>query len=79
MEKGQLKSNAFGEAVRAKRIAAELTQEELADRSGLDRSYIGGVERGERNPTLNVIERIALGLGVGLADLFSYSRDSSAV
>ncbi|MCL5052113.1 MAG: helix-turn-helix domain-containing protein [Gammaproteobacteria bacterium] len=67
------KSNRFGEAVRKARTAVGLTQEELADRSGLDRSYIGGVERGERNPTLTVIEKIAKGLGVTLAELFSYS------
>ncbi len=34
---------------------------------------MGGVERGERNPTLSVIEKIAEGLGVTLAELFSYS------
>jgi transcriptional regulator with XRE-family HTH domain len=66
-------SNRFGHAVRTARAAAGLTQEELADRAGLDRSYIGGVERGERNPTLSVIEKIAEGLGVTLAELFSYS------
>ncbi len=65
----------FGGAVRRARTAAGLTQEELADRSGLDRSYIGGVERGDRNPTLNVIEKIAKGLGLTLAELFSYSAD----
>lgn len=67
------KSNKFGRAVREVRMAAGLTQEELADRAGLDRSYMGGVERGERNPTLSVIEKIAEGLGVTLAELFSYS------
>ena len=67
------KANRFGEAVRNVRTAIGLTQEELADRSGLDRSYIGGVERGERNPTLTVIEKIAEGLGITLAELFSYS------
>lgn len=67
------KSNRFGQAVREARAAAGLTQEELADRSGLDRSYMGGVERGERNPTLSVIEKIAEGLGLPLAELFSYS------
>jgi len=66
-------TNRFGNAVRNARTAAGLTQEDLADRSGLDRSYIGGVERGERNPTLSVIEKIADGLGVSLAELFSYS------
>lgn len=67
------KSNTFGQAVRRTRIAIGLTQEVLASRSGIDRSYIGGVERGERNPTLSVIEKIAEGLGVSLAELFSYS------
>ena len=73
MTDGKQKSNRFGEAVRKARTSVGLTQEELADRSGLDRSYIGGVERGERNPTLTVIEKIAEGLGVTLAELFSYS------
>lgn len=67
------KSNRFGRAVREARTAAGLTQEELADRSGLDRSYMGGIERGERNPTLSVIEKVAEGLGLSLAELFSYS------
>lgn len=69
--------NRFGEAVRRARIAANLTQESLADNSGLDRSYIGGVERGERNPTLSVIEKIAAGLGVPVAQLFSDSEPGS--
>lgn len=67
------KSSRFGNAVRVARTTAGLTQEELAERAGLDRSYIGGVERGDRNPTLIVIEKIAGGLGITLAALFSYS------
>lgn len=67
------KINRFGQSLRKARLAAGLTQEELADRADLDRSYIGGVERGERNPTLVVIEKIAEGLGVPLVELFSYS------
>jgi len=59
--------------VRRARAAAGLTQEELAERAGLDRSYIGGVERGDRNPTLIFIEKIAEGLDIDLAELFSYS------
>lgn len=73
MATGNRKPNTFGEAVRKARAAAALTQEELADQCGLDRSYIGGVERGERNPTLSVIEKIAKGLGITLAELFSYA------
>lgn len=73
MTLNQRKSNSFGQAVRELRVASGLTQEELADRAGLDRSYIGGVERGDRNPSLSVIEKIAEGLDVTLAELFSYS------
>jgi transcriptional regulator with XRE-family HTH domain len=61
----------FGEAVRQARNAAGLTQEDLADRAGLDRSYVGGIERGERNPTLLVIAKIAAGLGISLGELFA--------
>ena len=64
----------FGEAVRNARKSAKLSQEELAHRSGLDRSYIGGVERGERNPTLRAIEKIADGLGISIAELFSFKK-----
>ena len=71
MESRRQRTNRFGAAVRKARMAAGFTQEDLADRSGLDRSYIGGVERGERNPTLTVIDKIANGLGISIAELFS--------
>ncbi len=51
------------------RQAGELTQEELALRSGVDRTFISGCERGVRNPSLKTLERIALGLGVDAAEL----------
>ena len=43
---------AFGEALRARRKALGISQEELAAKAGLDRSYVGGVERGEHNLSL---------------------------
>jgi transcriptional regulator with XRE-family HTH domain len=64
----------FGEAVRRARAKAGVTQEGLAEKAGIDRSYIGGVERGERNPTLVVICKIAGGLNLALPDLFSYDK-----
>ena len=46
-----------------------MTQQDLADRCGLDLSYVGGIERGQRNPTLGVIHALASVLGVRMADL----------
>jgi len=59
----------FGERVRLLRHSSGLSQEALADVCGLDRTYVGGIERGERNPSLRNIARLALALGVSLAEL----------
>ena len=60
----------FGEAVRACRQALGISQEELAARSKLHRTYVAGVERGIRNPSLNSILKIAKGLGLPVSALF---------
>jgi|SRR5665213_422310 len=60
----------FGEAVRAAREALGISQEELAARSKLHRTYVAGVERGIRNPSLNSIMKIAEGLGLPTSGLF---------
>ena len=65
---GQL---AFGRNIRRFREAWRLTQENLAVDSGLDRSYIGGVERGERNPSLSAILQLASALNVPPGNLFN--------
>lgn len=54
----------LGRAVRAARVDAGLSQEALADRAGLHRTYVGGVERGERNISMASLFRIADALGV---------------
>ena len=55
--------------IRDKRIALRLSQEEVAERAGLHRTYIGAVERGERNLTLKTLYSIANALSVAPADL----------
>ena len=60
---------AFGQRVRHLRTDQGVSQEDLAHRAGLDRSYVGQVERGERNVTLDNIYRLADALGVGAGSL----------
>lgn len=60
----------FGRRVRALREAKGWSQESFAEECGLHRTYIGGIERGERNVGLVNVERIAVALGVEIADLF---------
>lgn len=64
-------ADAFGTAIREKRHALDLSQEELAARCRLHRTYLADVERGERNPSLVSIVRIASGLGVPPSELLS--------
>lgn len=60
---------AFGEVIRAERIKQEIAQDQFALRANVDRSYYGKLERGERQPSLTLILRIAGGLGVSASDL----------
>tara|TARA_B100000678_G_scaffold291620_1_gene309912 strand:+ start:9340 stop:9549 length:210 start_codon:yes stop_codon:yes gene_type:complete len=59
----------FGARVRALREEKGWSQEELADRSGLHRTYISSVERGIRNPTITVVEQIAAALTFSMSEL----------
>lgn len=65
----------FGAAVRRHRELMRLSQEELADRAKMDRTYVSGVERGVRNPSLVVMQRIASALGSDLDVLFATARE----
>ncbi len=60
----------FGAHVRKLRMARGWSQEELAERAKKHWTYVGGVERGERNPTLRVIADLAHALRVPIRDLF---------
>ncbi|MHB8246434.1 MAG: helix-turn-helix domain-containing protein [Acidimicrobiales bacterium] len=59
----------LGRNLRAYRLEQELSQEAFADVLGVHRTYMGGIERGERNLTLKSVERIAARLGIEPLDL----------
>ncbi|TML25807.1 MAG: helix-turn-helix transcriptional regulator [Actinobacteria bacterium] len=61
----------MGRAIRGYRVDRHLSQEELAHRSGMHRTYLGGIERGERNPSFTNIRRLANALGVSPSDLLA--------
>ena len=65
----------LGKRLRAARQAAGLSQEALAERCGLHPTYIGQVERGEKNATVESVSRIARGLGVSLSSFFELIDD----
>lgn len=68
---GNKKLVAIGGAIRRARRAQGISQEQLALAADLDRSYVGGVERGEHNMTVITLCRISDALGVEVADLLS--------
>jgi transcriptional regulator with XRE-family HTH domain len=62
-------SQAFGVLLRERRLAAGISQEELAQAADLHPTYVSMLERGIRNPTLDVAERVANALKISLPDL----------
>jgi transcriptional regulator with XRE-family HTH domain len=61
----------IADAIRKRRSAADMSQEELADRAELHRTYISLVERMKRNLTVDALDRIAAGLGVSASRLLA--------
>lgn len=61
----------FGERIRELRKISGLSQEELADKANLHRTYIGMIERAEKNITLINIEKLAIALNVNIKQLFN--------
>jgi transcriptional regulator with XRE-family HTH domain len=60
------------------RVRRGLSQERLAFDAGVDRSYTGGLERQEENPTVDVLDRLAKTLGVSISDFFREPRKGAA-
>lgn len=61
----------FGEKLKAIRLAKGLSQEKVAELSGLHRNYVSSVERGERNISIVNIDKLARALKVSMAELVS--------
>jgi transcriptional regulator with XRE-family HTH domain len=61
----------FGESVRRRRLEQGLSQERVAEISGMHRNYLGAVERAERTPSIVAADRIARALGTTLAEMFA--------
>jgi transcriptional regulator with XRE-family HTH domain len=68
----------LGNRVRCLRVSLGLSQEGLADAAGLHRTYVGGVERGERNATIEVVAQLAQALGVVPSDLLRVVSEKPA-
>ncbi len=62
----------FGKRVREERLKQNLSQEELATKAGVHRTYIGMIERAEKNITLLNIEKISNALGVNISKLLDF-------
>jgi transcriptional regulator with XRE-family HTH domain len=61
----------FGKSLKAWRFRRGLSQEDLAEKSGLHRTYISDLERGARNTSLESMEKLAFGLNITLAEFFT--------
>ncbi|NMM65250.1 helix-turn-helix transcriptional regulator [Clostridium sp. P21] len=70
-------SKIIGERIRNLRKECGLSQEELAYRASLHPTYIGQLERGEKNATLESIEKVTAALNISFEDLFKYLQMSS--
>ena len=68
----------FGRAVRRRRREMDWSQEELAERADLHRNYISDIERGDRNPSLENVHKLAKALGISVSELFRNYRIDDA-
>jgi transcriptional regulator with XRE-family HTH domain len=67
----------LGRRIRALRKSKGLTQEQLGAACGVNYKFIGGIERGEENPSLSILQKIAEGLGMEVIELFSFQHEES--
>lgn len=75
MDRSQILRSRLAENVRKRREASGLSQEALADRCGLHRTYVGSIERNERNLTIGTVLKIADALGCDILEIVPRSKD----
>lgn len=69
------KSNDFGKKLKSIRTNRHLSQEELAFQCNMQASHIGQIERGQKNPTLDTLQKIANGLDIPLTELLNFNTE----
>jgi transcriptional regulator with XRE-family HTH domain len=74
-KKGDIRER-FGFAIKTRREVLNLTQEDLADKAGVHRTYLSDIERGSRNVSLINIERLAAALAMSISALFRLMEQS---
>jgi len=72
MDKRSNVSQKIGRKIAELRKEANLTQEKLAEKVGLDRTYIGYLEKGDRSPSVETANKIARALGVKIDEIFKF-------
>ena len=70
-------TTAFGAHIRELRRAHGLSQEEVAHGAGVHVTYLSGIERGKRNPSLRNIRKLASALGIRVQELFEFEREGA--
>lgn len=68
---------AFGSRIKELRVAADMSQEDLSEKCGLFRTYVSRIETGNANPTLTMINALAVSLKVPIGDLFIRAKKGS--
>ncbi len=64
----------FGERIKFLRLQKRLSQEALADAADLDRTYIQSIEKGNRNVSIAVAEKLAAAMGISISELFKFDK-----
>ncbi len=67
----------LGRRIRTLRKSRNLTQEQLGGKAGINYKHLGAIERGDENPSLSVLDKIADGLGVEILELFRFQHEET--